>query len=142
MTTKQRFMLLGAFTAIALMASLVVSAASAPPYGMVPFEVGIISSTADQDILGAPGADIRWVITGWGYNTLVEEADELVTIKDKAGTPVSIAEFAPETQGFGVYYDLGAGIPCSVNSGVTVDFGASTADCYIYVNAYKERAVE
>ena len=140
MTTKQRFMILGAFVFVALMSTLVVTAATAPKYGGLPFEVGIVSSTADQDILGAPGSNMRWVVTGLGYNVLVEEADKLVIIEDKAGTPVSIAEFAPEAQGTGVYYDFGQGVVCSINSGVTVDFTSTTADCYIYVTAYKERA--
>ena len=140
MTTKQRVLTLAAFLCVTLVFVFTVTAASAPPYGMVPFSVGVISSTADQDILSAPGSDMRWVVTGFGYNVLVEEADATVVIKDKAGTAVSIGEFAPESQGFGIYYDFGAGIVCSINSGVTVDFSGSTADCYIYVNAYKERA--
>ena len=140
MTTKQRFMILGAVIVIALTASLVATGASPPKYGAMPFEVGIVSSTVDQDILGAPGSNMRWVVTGLGYNILVEAADTKFTVKDKAGTAVDIAEISSESQGFGVYYDYGAGIVCSINSGVTVDFSASTADVYIYVTAYKERA--
>jgi hypothetical protein len=92
----------------------------------------------DQDILSAPGANYRWVVTGLNWNVLVEEADATVLVKDKAGTPVEICEFAPETQGFGQYVDFGEGVQCSQNSGVTVDFSGSTADVWIAINAYKE----
>ena len=140
MTLKQKGAFISALiVTVVIMSTFVATSSTAPPYGRVPFTVGIVSSTVDQDILAAPGANKRWVITGYGYNVLVEEADKLVTIKDKAGTAVEIAEFAPEVQGMGVYYDLGAGITCSINSGVTVDL-PGTADCYIYVTAYKERA--
>lgn len=114
-------------------------AQSAPGFHRFPADVGIISSTADQDILAAPGSTQRWVITSLQYNVLVEESDATVTVEDKAGTPIDICEFAPETQGFGVLYDFGEGIECSQNSGVTVDFSGSTADCWIAVTAYKER---
>ncbi len=140
MTIKQKFLLFTALLVMSLCVTFVATGATAPKYGAMPYEVGIISSTADQDILAAPGANMRWVITGFGYNVLVEDADSTVDIEDKAGTPVTISEFAPETQGFGVYYDFGEGIACSINSGVTVDFSGSTADCYIYVKGYKERA--
>jgi len=115
-----------------------VKAQGRPDYGTFPWECAYVSSTADQDILSAPGANKQWVITGLMYNVLVEEADATVDVEDKAGTPVEICEFAPEVQGFGVYYDFGQGIVCSTNSGVTVDLSGSTADVWIRINAYKQ----
>ena len=112
---------------------------TAPPYGMFPFSAATVSSTADQDILAAPGADMRWVVTGVAWNVLVEEADALVLVEDKASTAVNICEFAPETQGFGQYIDFESGIICSQNSGVQVDLSGSTADVWVMVTAYKER---
>ena len=110
-----------------------------PKYGMLPFTTGLVSSTADQDILAAPGTAFRWRVTSLSYNVLVEEADATVVIEDAAGTPVPICEFAPETQGASGYFDFEEGIACSQNSAVTVDFSGSTADCWIVVTAYKER---
>lgn len=109
-----------------------------PTYGTFPYDVGIVSSTADQDILAAPGSNKRWVVTGIAWNVLVEEANATVTVEDKANTAVNITEFAPEVQGWGMYIDFGAGIPCTTNSGVQVDLSGSTADVWVAVNAYQE----
>ena len=127
-----------------------------PRYGTFPYTVAVTSSTGDMEALAAPGADMRWVVTGVGWNILVEEADKLVRITDMSGcvtfggavtgqTTVAIAEFAPETQGFGQWIDLGEGIPCATNSAVMVDLTSAdtgalgTADVYVVVTGYKER---
>ena len=113
-------------------------AQSAPSYGTYPTTVATSSSTADVDILAAPGANYRWVVTNVNYNILVEEADKLVVIEDEAGTPVNIAEFAPEVQGTPGTFFYGEGIECSVNSAVQVDVTSTTADIWVSVTAYKE----
>jgi hypothetical protein len=115
-------------------------AADNPEYGTFPFESAYVSSTADQTILSAPGTGRQWVVTGISYNVLVEEANATVLIKDDAGTAIQVCEFAPETQGFGVHYDFGTGVPCSTNSAVKVDLSGSTADVWIRVDAYKQDA--
>ena len=110
-----------------------------PSAGTYPYSVGISSTTVDSEILAAPGANYRWMVTGVSYSVLVEEADKLALIEDAAGTPINVLEFAPEVQGASSQFFYGEGLPCSVNSAVQIDVSSTTADIWVSVTAYKQR---
>jgi len=130
-------------------------AQSAPDYGSYYFTTAKYSgvpSTVAEELLPAPGAEYRWVVTGINRETLVAEASKAIQIVDHSGSEaggagygsttgaesVVICEFAPTTAGQGVYHNFDEGIVCSVNSAVVIEGISTSSDCWIEIQAYKQ----
>jgi len=137
------------------------TAQSAPSYGAYQFSTGYYSgvpSTVAEELLPAPGALYRWVITGANGQIMVAEAAIELNVLDHSGsvpaTGVTIStggadivstvvcDFAPIIAGSSFYHDFGEGIACAVNSAVLLEGITTTSDVWISLTAYKEKIPE
>lgn len=119
------------------------TAQSAPSYGAYPFSTGYYSgtpSTVAEELLPAPGALSRWVVTGVNGQILVAEASKELNILDSAGTVV--CDFAPTITGSSFYHNFGEGIVCAVNSAVMLEGVTTSSDVWISIHAYKQKVPE
>lgn len=108
-----------------------------------------VASTVAEELLPAPGAEYRWVVTDVNYEVLVAQASKELNILDHSGstpagattgaTSVAICDFAPTIAGGNAYHHFGAPILCAVNSAVMLEGISSTADIWVEVSAYKEK---
>lgn len=113
--------------------------ASPPSYMQFPSTSATITSTVDQEILGAPGANTVWKVTSLGWSINVDETSGTITIEDAAGTPLEVFTLSSNIDGSSGYIEFGEGFVCSVNSAVMVDFSGSTADACITIVAHRMR---
>ena len=111
--------------------------AAEPEWGKLSFtHAYAATSTADQTLLAAPGANYSWMVTGVWYSTSIVEAGATVRIEDLAGTPIVGISIPTAIANEGMIL-LGDGVMFSTNSGVQCDFSGSTASVAFGLNAYK-----
>lgn len=114
--------------------------AAGPYYQQYPETINSLVTTADTDLLSAPGANYYWYVTGLGWSVLTVETAGTATVTDKAGTPVHIHSIPLDSIiGGSQFMPFSEGIMCSANSGVQVDFSGSTGELSIFIIAYKRQ---
>lgn len=121
-----------------LVINLPPASALEPEWGKQTFSSAYVATTtADCEILAAPGSNYSWVLTSMWYGISTVEADGAFQIEDGAGTPIVAISVPTDTVTPGVMVFFGDGIVGGTNKEWQVDFSGSTAEAAFVLNCYR-----